>query len=294
MPKDIPAAVIAQMDAQQARPVLLFELGLASTVRYAAYKQNIVFPTAGNTYTAKAIQIGNIASTLEGQVQSISVKFDNVMGDMAESSYDESYRGKSLIIKRIYLDAVANATDYNEVFNGLMGKPTEINSRWITIPATGGKKLNKKFLTAFYQKLCPWKFGGTECNTDSLADLTSLKATGTADSGTTLTLVDNALTQADDYWNYGRIEITKSGVTHYRIVEDFTASTDTVTWGVQLPFAVDNTCTYVIYKGCDKTWNGCQSLSAWGPSGDNKLNFGGCIHIGQDFEDPSYLKTWSW
>ena len=289
MPKDIPAAVITQMDAQQARPVLLFELGLASTVRYAANKESIVFPTAGNTYTAKAIQIGSIGSSLEGQVQKISVKFDNVMGDMAESAHNESYRGKSLIIKRVYLDALGDSSYYNEIFNGLMGRPTEISERWMTVPATGGKKLNKKFLVTPYQKLCPWTFGETECNTDGFADLTTLKATGTADSGTTLTLVDNALTQADDYWNYGRIEIVKSGVTYYRTVENFTASSDTVTWEVQLPFNVDNSCTYTIYKGCEKTWECCSNTYTFGPSADNKANFGGCIHVGQDTDIKRYV-----
>lgn len=284
MPKDLSSAIITQMDAQQARPVLLFELGLATTVRYAANKSNIVWPTGGNTYTAKAIQIEKISSSLEGQIQSVSVKFDNVMGDMAESSYEESYRGKTLTIKRIYLDAMA-AADYNEVFTGVMGNPSEINSRWMTVPATGGKKLDRKFLVTPYQKLCPWKFGGTECNTDGYADLTTLTATGTADSGTTLTLVDNALTQVNDYWNYGRIEITKSGVTYYRVVENFDSTTDTVTWGVQLPFNVDNSCTYVLYKGCDKSWDVCGSGSAYGPSADNQANFGGCIHVGQDFEE---------
>ena len=43
--------------------------------------------------------------------------------------------------------------------------------------------------------------------------------------------------------------------------------------------AVDNTCTYVLYKGCDQTWDTCGANNAWGPSANNQANFAGCLHI---------------
>jgi len=279
MPKALEAAVLAQMDAVQKRPVLLFELGLSSAVRFAAYKTNVVFPTGGSTYTAKAIEIGNVSQSLEGQIQRVNVQFDNVAKDMAAYAHNEDFRGKSLIIKRIYLDAMGLATYYNEVFNGYMERPSEITRYWLTVPCSIGKPLNRKALSFQYQKMCPWIFGGSECNTDGYANLAVLKTVGTADSGTTTTLVDSILTQIDDYWNYGEIEITKSGITYHRKVKDFVAATDTITLDVEMPFAIDSDCTYVVYRGCDQTWDTCTGVNAWGPSGDNKLNFGGCIHI---------------
>lgn len=279
MPRDLPSAITDEMNATQKRPVLLFELGLSSTIRFAAYKTNITFPTAGNTYTAKAIQISGISQALEGQIGRITVKFDNVVRDMAAYANNEEFRGKTLIIKRVYLDALGNAANYNEVFNGHMEMPTEISRHWLTVPATIGKPLTRKSLVFAYQRMCPWKFGGTECNTDGHADLTSLTASGTADSGTTSTLVHSGLTQADDYWNNGKIKITKSGTEYHRKIKDFVAGTDTLTFDVELPVAVDNTTTYVLYKGCDQTLDTCKSLNAWGPSSSNVSNFGGCIHI---------------
>lgn len=280
MPKDIPAAVITQMDAQQKRPVLLFELGLSTTLRFAAYKTNVTFPTAGNVYTAKTIQLTDPSHSLEGQIGRITVKFDNVTKDMAAYAAGEDLRGRSLIVKRIYLDAIASASNYVEVFNGYMEMPSDIGREWLTVPASTGKPLNRKALNLAYQRMCPWVFGESECNTDGYADLTSLTAAGTADSGTSTTLVDNALTQVDDHWNFGRIEITYGGKTYYRRVKGFVASTDTITLDVELPFSVDNTCTYVVYKGCDQVWETCESDFAYGPSADNSANFGGCVHIG--------------
>jgi len=289
MPKGLPAAVITQMDAAQKRPAILVELGLASPLRYAVSKSNITFPTGGSVYTAKAITIAGLSQSLEGQIQRITLNFDNVTRDMAGHANIEDFKGKTLSIKRIYLDAIGNATYYNEAFNGYMEEPTNIGRSWLTVPAVTGKPLNRKTLKYAYQKLCPYVFGETECNTDGNADLTSLTASGTADSGSTTTLVDNALTQADNHWNYGEIEITKGTKTYYRKVKDFVAGTDTVTVDVELPVAVDNTCTYIVYKGCDQTWDTCGAANAWGPSADNSLNFGGCIHIGKEFQQLTFI-----
>ena len=279
MPKGLPAAVITQMDAAQKRPAILVELDLSSTLRFAASKSNITFPAAGNVYTAKAINVRGISQSLEGQIQRITIDFDNVTKDMAAYADNEDFKGKSIIIKRIYLDAIGDAAYYNEVFNGHMEDPSSIGRRWLTVSAVTGKPLNRKTLKFAYQKLCPWVFGGSKCNTNGNADLTTLKAAGTADSGSTTTLVDNALTQTDDYWNYGEIEITKGSKTYYRKVKDFVAATDTITFDVELPVAVDGTCTYTVYKGCDQTWDTCGANNAWGPSADNEANFMGCIHI---------------
>jgi len=81
------------------------------------------------------------------------------------------------------------------------------------------------------------------------ADAT-LQVEGTADSGTATTLVDNALAQADDFWNGGYLIIT--GGTNYgevRQVEDFVALTDTVTVSSAFPKAIDSTSTYRLVVG---------------------------------------------
>lgn len=283
MTKTLTAGVLTQKNAAYKRIVLLYEIYLnLGTLRYAAYISNVTFPTGGNTYVAKAIQFDSVAQTAENQIGRINIRFSNVLNDMAAYANIEDFKGKKIIIKRVYLGSIATANDYEEVFNGTLEKPSSIGYEWFTVGATTGKALNKKVLNFPYQRMCPWKAGGTECNTDGNFDLTTLKATGTADSGTTTTLVDNALTQVNDFWNFGRIEITKSSVTYIRKVKDFNATTDTIILDIGLDFAIDNTCTYVVYKGCDKTWNTCQGNNAWGPSSDNKLNWGGNIHISKE------------
>jgi len=279
--KELPASVITQLDAQQKRPALLFEIYLTGlTLRYVAYMSNVTFPTGGSVYTAKAISFGGVSQTLEGQIGRVAVNFDNVAKDM--TAYIDSYdfEGRTLSIKRIFLDAIGSSTYYNELFRGYMEQPKEITRQSVTISATEGKPLQRRVLLKKYDRECNLTFGGAACNTDGNANLASLKATGTADSGTTTTLVDNALTQADDYWNYGSIILVKGGVTYNRKVQDFDAGADTITLDLGLPVAIDNATTYTVYKGCAKTWDACQSNQAYGPSADNKANFGGFMHIG--------------
>ena len=282
--KTLDANVITRIDAQNRKARLLFEIALTGlTLRYAANISNITFPNGGTVYTAKAIMVGGVSQSLEGQIGRITVKFDNVATDMAAYANSYEFEGRILTIKRVFLDASNNApaaaTEYVEVFHGKMEQPGDIR-QWLPITATEGKPLNKRVLNDIYGKECGHTFGIGQCNQDGNADLTSLTASGTADSGSTTTLVHDALTQADDYWNYGKISVVKGGTTYIRKVKDFVAGTDTITFDIALPVAVDNTTTYTVLKGCPKTWDACQANSAFGPSADNTLNFGGCIHIG--------------
>jgi len=289
MSKDLDANVVTQLDAQEKSMVLLFELVLTGlTLKYAAYKRNVVFPHGGaTTYSAKAVMFNGVSQSLEGQIGRITVKFDNVSKDMAAYLDAYDFEGRTLTVKRVYLDsdvhAPATDTEYVEIFSGVMEQPKEVGRNWLTVTATEGKPLKKKVLQETYNIPCGHRFGDSNtCNVDGNSDLTSLTASGTADSGSVSTLVHSSLTQADDFWNYGAIEITKDGKTYKRKVDDFDAGTDTITFDIVLPVAVDGTCTYVVYKGCDKTWDTCGGNSAFGPSADNQLNYGGFLHIGDE------------
>lgn len=56
-----------------------------------------------------------------------------------------------------------------------------------------------------------------------------ITASGTVDSGSTTTLVDNALTQADDYWNGAELSVEiATNLWEKRVVDDFVASSDTI------------------------------------------------------------------
>ena len=78
-----------------------------------------------------------------------------------------------------------------------------------------------------------------------VAQAGAMTKTGTADSGTTTTLTDDALTEPDGYWNGATLLIlagTNEG--EQRSVVGFSGATDTVTADVAFPQAIDNTSQY--------------------------------------------------
>ncbi len=286
--QDLTANTLAQIAADASAPILLAEIYLdAGTLRYAALKSNLVFPTGGNTYTAKAFLIGNIVTTSNGQITEVEISFDNVLQDMHGFNVAETFDGKQIIIKKVYYGDLASDTYYREIFNGFMEDPHEIGKNWLKVRCVSGKALQRRILNWYYQSMCNHVFGDYWCNYNGYADLTTLKATGTADSGTGSTLVDNALTQADDFWKFGKIVITIDGTIYKRKVKSFTASSDTITFDVPLPVDISAGDAYTVYKGCPGTWWACNRLKedmvtacAYGPSANNKVNFKGFIHIG--------------
>jgi len=283
--KNFPSAVDTQLAAQKKQPVNLFILHLSSTVRFAASKTNVVFPSSGgNTYTAKAITVSGLDQSAQGTIERVTFKFDNTDRSMASYAHAEEFQNKVIEWWRVFRDALANSQNYIEMFRGLMEQPSGTDRNWMKITAIAQKGIRRSTQKLIYGRNCGHTFGDAQCNYNGYADLTSLKASGTADSGSITTLTDNALTQAADYWNYGAIEITIDGYTYRRIVRDFNASTDTITFDVELPVAVGSGDSYTVWKGCPKTWAACGAGSAYGPSSNNQNNFGGHIHISTDPE----------
>ena len=75
----------------------------------------------------------------------------------------------------------------------------------------------------------------------------SLPTTGTADSGTTTTLVDSPLTQVNDWWNGYVLSVTGgTNVGYSRSVSDFVLSTKTITVAHAFPVAIDATSVYAL------------------------------------------------
>lgn len=132
-----------------------------------------------------------------------------------------------------------------------------------------------------YGRLCRWEFGGTECNVDGFADLSgaSLSVSGaTSDRGGSTVLYDATLSQAADFWNYGRLTCNVGGVSQERRVVDF-ESGGTVVFDVLMSLDVSGLTKYALKAGCPKTWTACSAVSAWGPVSGNTVNFGGFLHV---------------
>lgn len=92
------------------------------------------------------------------------------------------------------------------------------------------------------------------------------KANGVADSGTTTTLVDSALSEADDFWN-GALLVFSGGTNdgYSAVVTDFDAASNTITFAPAVPSNV-TTEAYTLIPGL-----GWSNVQAWLGSAPNAL-----------------------
>jgi hypothetical protein len=75
-------------------------------------------------------------------------------------------------------------------------------------------------------------------------------ATGTADSGSTLTMVDSDLTGADDAWQFAVLLFTSGdNAGKSRVISNSVASTDLLKWRRELPHAVEAADGYTLSFG---------------------------------------------
>jgi uncharacterized phage protein (TIGR02218 family) len=260
--------------------VYLLELALASGTLYLCDAiANITFPTAGTLYYAWRFSFDSIKNHITGEVDRVSFSFDNT--DLTFRAYTDTdaFQGCRLTLRLIFADLLSSADYQMVLFTGLMSAPV-INEETVDIEVSSPLiRLGGTIPRRRYQNNCHWKFADTNCTAGMNAGqiVTLIGAVnGTADSGTTTTLVDAALTEADDYWRYGTVEFTSGDNDgEIRTVTDFVASTDTVTLSYALPHAVVAGDGYTIKKGCNKT-------SAWcSVHHNNWANFGGFVGLPQ-------------
>lgn len=79
-----------------------------------------------------------------------------------------------------------------------------------------------------------------------IQSLVGFHTLATSAAGTTTTLVDATLTQADDFWNHGALVVFTSGTNtgQVRLATDFVAATDTLTFAPAVALATANLDTY--------------------------------------------------
>lgn len=114
----------------------------------------------------------------------------------------------------------------------------------------GSGELGAQLLIALYMDIDQsgtWNTGDITLKSDSTKSSFATTITGTADSGSTTTLVHSTLTQADDFFNGMILEITSgTGSGQARLITDFVQSSNTVTVTDAFSVALDNTSVYSI------------------------------------------------
>jgi hypothetical protein len=284
MARNVSSAVSAQLFARQRRPVNAITIHNLSgtTLRYSAAKNNYSF--GGQTYIAKAFSYGEVSTSSEGGVGRIEVKLDDTIRDMTGYADAANFEGRKITIWRFFRD-ISGTTDYETVFTGWAEKP-KFDYNWMELPVVAETQISKRFPKRTYGILCDWVFGGTECNKDSLADLTSdsLTTGGLSHRGGVTYLYDTMLKDGTaSEWVGGKLFCKIAGTTEERIVIHHwsSASGGTIVYDVPFSLRVSGSTVYELKMGCLKTWANCKGVSPMGATGDNTANYSGWLHIGK-------------
>jgi hypothetical protein len=198
------------------------------------------------------------------------------------SSYISTFefRGRRMIIFRVYGDYLASYLDYVVLFDGLMDNPViSETSMKVTLKSRIGS-LSLQTPRRMFDVGCNWRFGSDECGYGRIS--TGVSGCVVASGSTTViyasgNVLGSGIYQANNYWKYGDIEMISGGATtgEKRGIVYSSGVQILGLWnGTQLGLdyslssGVLTGQTFNIHKGCDKTQVWCSGLS-------NLVNFGG-------------------
>lgn len=102
-------------------------------------------------------------------------------------------------------------------------------------------------------------------NTDAVTKIRSVVSGTTTSGATSTTLIDTARTEIDDTWNYSWLLITSgTEANRVRLITDFDAATDTITFAPAVSAAVATSVTYEILPAAAvdlQSWLGTESAA---------------------------------
>lgn len=273
--KTLSSTFRAEASGDANRPVELYDIFLDdATLNLINYDKNITFfDLDGNSqaYTAFPISREGYERTVENPINSIRVSVANVDRSMSAYLASGDFRGRRIVIRKIFADQLTASGDASLIFDGVMDMPSA-SEDVIQINAVDRiGSLRREAPRGWYQLMCNWKFGDDQCFYGQVSGDMYATARYTCFSGCTVTqLNSSSLTQADDYWIDGEVEMTdRHNAGQKRKITTSDSSDNTVNLGVSLPYIPASGDTFTIRRGCDKTHLRC--------SGDfsNDVNFGG-------------------
>jgi len=259
-------------DQIQKKPIEIHDIYLGSqidedadTLHFVGFYKGLTFfsyvSEAEQYYTPLFINRSAIKKTSKNEIERISYQVDNVSKAMGSYAANNDFRGKRIVTRLLFRDNLESVSDCKIIFDGyiqaiVFGKTSMSAS---AVPKLGSLDIQSGW---DYEINCNAQFGDRYCRIDK--NTAANKITGTATGGSLYTLTDTInLVQADDYWNWGILEITSGdNKGQSRKIIDFDFATNQVT----LDYAFENYIqageTYTIYRGCDKTLTTCTNTYA--------------------------------
>lgn len=274
--RDINGVVTAEIIKSYNRPLELYIIFLRDFTLYLASNDTDVdffawdstteaTSSTAQTYSALAITRQDISSHADNKIDTVQLTLDNVNRAMTVYLAENDFRGRRLIILKVFADLLSDKDNYVQIFDGLMDS-FAVNEQSAAFSATTRLgNLDMQIPRRMYQASCNWTFGDDFCTYAIEANGVSGQ---TVDSGSTAgVLIDASRAEADNYWRFGTIQVT-SGVNKNMKRRIASSSGTRMTFDITFPSGLETGSTYTLHRGCPKTHLWCSGLN-------NLDNFGG-------------------
>lgn len=282
--RQLPQEYKTKASGDQNAPVELYDVYLdTTTLHLVKYDKNMDFfdlDGVAQTYIAFPLTRYPAEHGTDLSVGSVTIRVANVDRSMSAYIADNDFRGRRVVIRKIFTDLVSDSGDAVIVFDGLMDGPV-VSEDVLEFTATDRLTLQKEIPRDRYQLLCNWKFGNPEC----FFGRTSGDMFRTADSTVTSNpysqrIITPVAASGSGFWRDGSLEIMSGPeLGRVRKIQGSTPSGAlsflTLDYGFDT-FPLDAGTQIRVRRTCDKTWFRC--------SGDfqNDKNFLGFPTIPQE------------
>ncbi|MBI4227670.1 MAG: phage BR0599 family protein [Candidatus Omnitrophica bacterium] len=276
----LPAALVTEKGKPQVEVAELFDFILdTQTLKFTSYTRDVSFydlTGAAATYTAIPIAREGADTNLDMRADAIRIAVDNVTKAMSSYIANNEFRGRRLVIRRVFTNLLSAPTYYQPVFDGVMDRPLIGNTRAQIEAVSRLGFLARLGPRRMYQLRCNWRFAvappDSGCaNGIAAATLKDTRTAQTVDSGSTPTVIqDAARAEAANYWKIGIATFTGGTAANVgqkrRVVASAVGS---FTVDVALPAAPAAGDAYDLERDCDLSFEDCRDRFA------NTQNFGG-------------------
>jgi len=278
--RTVPTGIQSVVGLEENKPVELYEVNLdRGTHLFAATIRDVTIGTS--VYTALGIQRSPIRTTMELEVDELTITLDNIDLAFSQLLIAESFIGRSLTVKKIFLTDLTSA-NVMTIFKGRMDAPFIQEKTFQVKVRSELDALHHTMPRRVFSTLCNYQHYDTFCTVSREVFLNLTTGTALVQSGfdtTTKTIVSSALglssfALADDYWApIGTITFkTGSNANLGREVLTHFVGSLNVAVRIPFPFGVASGDVFEITRGCRKTFSDCSSKF------DNQLNYGG-FHV---------------
>lgn len=280
MAYQLAAPLVIEKGNTQVAIAELFDFLLdTQTLKFTSYTKDVSFFDLNGSpavYTSIPIRRDGAETNLDMRVDSIRVAVDNVTKAMSSYIANNEFRGRRLVIRRVFTNLLSDKTYFQPIFDGVMDRPLIGNTRAQIEAVSRLGFLSRMGPRRMYGLRCSWRFAvappDSGCaNGIAAATLKDKKTAQTIDAGSTSTVIKDAhRTEAANYWKIAIATFTGGTAANVGLKRRVVASqSGQFTVDVALPAVPAVGDTYDIERDCDLSFEDCRDRFA------NTANFGG-------------------